>query len=181
MKTPLTYGVFLALASCLLTLVLYFGGFHSDSTKFHTAELIGNIANPILSIIFICLAMRTARQERPLGEPYGYGSALGTGVLTALTGALIIAIFGVIYSKFINPNFVDVLIESKVAQMQAQGKPQQMIDGAEKFMHMMFNPAVQLLVGIIFGTVFGTIISLIAAIFFRRKTTDLPPEAPLAA
>lgn len=181
MKTPLTYGVFLALASCLLTLVLFFGGFHSEASKFHTAELIANIANPVLAIVFICLAMRAARDERPIDQNFGYGSALGVGVMTALISAVISTLFGILYSRFINAGFADVLIEYKTSVMEAQGKPPQMIEGAQKFMRFMFNPAIQLIFGIVVGTIFGTIISLIAAIFFRRKPTNNVTQAPLAA
>jgi len=39
MKTYLTYGFAMAIAGALLSLVLYFLGYHSDPAKFATAQI----------------------------------------------------------------------------------------------------------------------------------------------
>jgi hypothetical protein len=49
MKTPLIYGFSMALATSLVTLLLYFAGFHDSAEKLGSAQWIGTIASSPVS------------------------------------------------------------------------------------------------------------------------------------
>jgi hypothetical protein len=170
----------IAIASALLTLILFFLGYHSDPAKLEAANKIGMIGNILIAVIGIILGIRACRDERPLDRPFGYGSALGKGVLIGLISAAIGAVFGLIYTHLINQGFNDILMEHQMTVWEAQGMDATKIQQAQKFMHFMFNPAVQLAVGIIMGTLSSTLVSLIAAAFLRRRDVPGSAQTPLA-
>lgn len=84
MKIPLTYGSLLALIGALLTFGLFLAGLHDTPEKLHLAQPITIAVMVIASIALFALAMRARRAQYPSNREWTYGSAFGTGVLTAL-------------------------------------------------------------------------------------------------
>src|SRR5512133_3691522 len=119
MKTPLTYGFLMALGGALLTLVLYFAGFHDAPEKMNAAQWTGMIASLAISAVCLSLAMREKRALRPPENPWGYGSAFGTGVVTGLFGVLFGSVFAYVYVAFINPGMGDVILQLQMNKMEA--------------------------------------------------------------
>ncbi len=178
MKTSFTYGAGMALASALLVFALYFLGFHSDAAKFPTGQKIQMIAGIVILVGGLVLGIRARRDETPADEPFGYGKALGAGTLIALFSSLLGAVFTFIYASFINPGFQEVLVRSEIAKLEAKNLPADAIEGAEKFIRMMSNPAVSMVAGFIFGFIMSFIAALIVAAFIKRSAQVQPP--PLA-
>jgi hypothetical protein len=178
MKTPLVYGLFMALAGLLLTLVLYFTGFHSDVEKLKTAQTISTVGGLAIGITFITLGTKARRAEVPATEAFGYGRALGAGVLIGLFGSLFGIVTNFLYMHVINPGLTDLMVQAQIAKWEAAGMSSDRIEQAEKMMRTMMNPALQAVFGIIIGVLFCTIIALVVAAFLKREATaEQPPVA----
>jgi hypothetical protein len=180
MKTPLIYGAAMAIAGALLTFVMFFAGFHDSAEKMGSgiAQGLGMVGGLLIAVVCLVLAMRDKRANSSPDSPWGYGSALGTGVLTGLFGALFGAIFTYIYFAFLNPEVTNIMYELEVSKMEARGTPPEQIDAAEGMMRFMFSPGMATLVQAIFGFVVIVVLSLIIAIFYKRRPATLQAEPP---
>lgn len=74
----------MAVAAALLTLILFFTGFHDDVEGIESGlgKILSGVGSLAISIAFLALAMRDKRANTPIDASWGYGSALWTGVLT---------------------------------------------------------------------------------------------------
>lgn len=184
MKTSLTYGFLIALAGLVLSLLMYFTGFHTDVEKMQSglAKAIGMVVPLLIGIIGLVLSIRESRATRAAEAPWGYGSALGAGVMTALFAALFSAVFSYLYVGIINPNFGDVVYQTQVAAMEAKNVPAEQIERAEPFMRKMMSPVMMTVVGTVMGFIWSVVLSLLIAIFFRQRAAAAPAaEPPLVA
>ncbi len=177
MKTYLTYGLAMAIASLLLTLALFFAGYHSDPDKVQSAQMVLTIGGLAISIVGIVLGTKARRSEIPATEPFGYGRALGAGVMIALFSAVFGTIVHLAYTQAINPDFNEVLLQGQLAKLEADGVPSSQLDAAEVVMRKMMHPALQAVFGLVGGTLYGTVVALITSIFLRRRATDPIPQA----
>lgn len=171
MKTPLTYGVIMAVASALLTLILFFVGFHDSPEQMQSGagKFIAVVVPLAISIICLALAMRDKRANTPDDAPWGYGSAVWTGVLTAVVASLLGAVFAYLYFGLINPTMTDVLYQAEVAKMEDKGLSPEQIDRAEQFMRKMLSPGFMAVFQSIGGFLVTVVLSLILAIFYKKR------------
>ncbi|HEY5078554.1 MAG TPA: DUF4199 domain-containing protein [Opitutaceae bacterium] len=168
MKTCSLYGLILAITGAIVTLVLFFLGFHSDPAKVGTGQMIGGLTILAASIVITSLGIKARRAEVPGSEPFGYGRALGAGVLISLVAVVLSTVFNIIYTVFINTGFTEVMVQAQMDKLQAKGLSGAQLDQAEKMTRMMMGPVPAAIVGILFGMIIGTIISLILAAFLKR-------------
>ncbi len=175
MKTTLTYGFYSALAGALLTLAFYFAGFHESPEKMETAHNAGIVLGLIIGIAVLIFGIKEKRELTPSDASWGYGSALGTGVLIGLFAALMIAVFNYCYFAFINPGFTDVVFQAQVAKMEAKGLSATQIEQAEPIMRKFMSPVAMTISGFIIGLVANTVLSLILAAFLKNRPAGAQP------
>lgn len=178
MKTYLTYGAAMAGTNLLLTFAFYFLDYHSDPEKLQTAGPIANFGPLIIAIIFIVLGTRARRAEIPATEEFGYGRALGAGVMIGLFGALIGVVTSFAYFQFINPGFTEVALRAQTMAMEAKNIPAAQIEAAQKIMRTMMQPAAMAIIGFVMGMVGCTVISLVTAAILNRKAAEEPLVQP---
>jgi len=178
MKIPLTYGFVLALGGALLLIALYLAGFYDNGEKLNVGQWIDGCVGLVIAITCLALAMREKRAAAPAGTEWGYGSAFGAGVLTALFAAIFAGFFGYLYFAVINPNMSEVLYQAQVAKLEAKGLPPARLEDAEKMMQRFFTPAVLTCFRVLGTFVWTLLLSLVVAIFFRKPAQ---PEGSLAA
>jgi hypothetical protein len=179
MKTYLTYGLAMAVAGAMLAIALYLLGFHSDPARFTAAQILGTVGGIIIGSICITLGTRARRAEVPLSEDFGYGRALGTGVMIALVASLAGIVTSFIYVKFINPGFVDMVLQVQIEKLEAKGMKPAQIEAAEKMMRTMAGPIMQAVSSFFGGMVMGTLISLVTAACLRRPAERLTDDSPV--
>lgn len=177
MKTYATYGFMMALGGLLLNLVLFFLGFHSDIEKFGTAQWIGGLCGLAIAVTLIVLGTKARRAEVQPGEPFGYGRALGAGVMVVLFGAIFGVIFNLVYMQLINPGMSDLIVQAQSAKFEAKGMSGAQLEQAEKFTRMMTGPIISSCFNFFIGMIFGTIIALITSAFLKRPALASPATA----
>jgi hypothetical protein len=175
MKTCSLYGFISALAGAFLILALYFLGFHSDPAKLGAAQGIALVGGLAIGITCTALGVRARRDEVPASEEFGYGAALGAGVLISLVASVLSAIFTYAYHAFINPGFSDILIQDAVAKVAAKGVSGDQLEKIESFDRILFSPVPMALIALIFGFIFGVVISLVVAAILKRPAPAQPP------
>jgi hypothetical protein len=175
MKTPLTYGALMAIATAALTLLLYFAGFHDNAEKFGTGQLLGTVGGLAIAVVCLALAMREKRASFPAAATWGYGSALGVGMLTGLVASLLGVITAYLYFVIINPGFGDFVVQYEVAKLEAKNIPEAAITQAEGMFKFMTRPAMMLTMQAVGGFVWALVLALLVAIFFRRRERAAPP------
>ena len=178
MKTYLTYGFAMAIAGALVTLVLYFLGFHSDPAKVQSGQWISLPVLVAVTVVCIVLGTKARRAEIPPTEEFSYGRALGAGVMIVLFAALFGIVTNALYFSFINPNFVDVMVQAQSDKLAAKGMSSTQIEQMEKGMRFMMKPPILAVFGFLQGMFWGTIISLITSAFLKRPAGATSAEPP---
>ncbi len=179
MKVYLTYGFAMALAGSLLAIGLYLLGYHSSADKLVTAQIVGVSGGLIIGAVCITLGTQARRAEIPATEAFGYGRALGAGVMIALIAATFSIGSTFLYCAVINPGFVDVIVQAQVEKLEAKGLSSAQIEGAEKMIRKFSGPVVQSISGFFGGLLFGTLISLVTAAFLKRPADESLESPPL--
>jgi hypothetical protein len=176
MKTCSLYGFILTVATALLTLALYFLGFHSDPAKLSAARWIGGLGALAIGIACTVFGVKARRAEVPQGEGFGYGSALGAGTMISLVAAFLGGAFNYLYAAFINTGYSDVVLQDQMDKLQAKGLSGAQLDQAERMTRFFMGPIPMALVGCISAFIFGVLISLVVAAFLKRPAPVAIPQ-----
>lgn len=177
MKTFLTYGFIMTLAGAFVSLGLHFGGFQADPAKLKLSQNISIITGLAIGITCLLLGMREKRAATPADKSWGYGSALGTGVMIALFGILFGAIYNYAYFAYINPSFQEIVLEAQIMAMEEKNVPASQIDAAIPMMQKFMSPGVMTAFGAIMGFFWLLVLSLILAAFVKNRPVAAPPAA----
>jgi MFS family permease len=172
MKTYLVYGFGMTLASSVLTLALYFLGYHSDAAKLGSAQWIITAGSFAICIVGIVLGTKARRAELPAHENFTYGRALGAGVMITLFAALLGVVTNYLYFAVINPGLTDLIVQVQVEKLEAKGVASAQIEQVEKIVRAMSRPPIQAAFGFLGGMFFGTVISLVTSAFLQRPARD---------
>ena len=174
MKTSVIYGLGMGASGAVLAIVMYLLGLHSDPAKLPIAQAVGLVGGLGIAVTFVTFGIKARRAQVPPGEEFGYGKAVGAGVMIALFSSLLGIATTYTYATVINPEFADVIVQAQLNQMEGQHAPAKQIEITEKVTRFMMKPVVQVAMSFVGGMVMGTAISLIAAAFLKRPA--LPPD-----
>ena len=178
MKIYLTYGGAMAIANALVMFALFFAGLHDTSAKLDTAQWIQICTSVIIGVACIVLGTKARRATVPATESFGYGSALGTGVLITLFAALIGIFTGLLYTSVVNPHFSEVIVQAQADKLAEKGIPADKIEQIQKVTATMMKPPVMAVMGFVSSLFFGTLISLVTAAFLKRPAVEDFGESP---
>ena len=174
MKTSITYGFIMTLCGAFIGLGLYFTGFHADADKLKIAQNISIVTGIIIGVSCTLLGMREKRADTPADKPWGYGSALGTGVMIGLFGALFGGVYNYVYFAYIDPNFREVVLQAQIAALEAKNLSSAQIEQAEPFIRKWLSPAIMTITGAIMVFIWNLVISLIVAAFVKNRPAAAP-------
>lgn len=179
MKLALTYGSLMAFAGAVLTLLMFFAGLHDDTAKLKSAQWVGMAGGIAIGVASLALAMKEKRRTYTTEEDWGYGNALGAGVLTSLVGALLGAVFAYLYFAIINPGLSDLMVQAQIDAMIEAGLPAAKAEETEPMMRKWMSPPAMTVFQAIFGFIWSVGLSLLIAIFYRQRP-ELPNPASAA-
>jgi hypothetical protein len=175
MKTSALYGFVSALSGAFLVMILYFTGMHSDPAKLVLAGWIGGLCGLGIGVTCIVLGVKARRAETPADKAFGYGQAFWAGTQIAAVSAVLSSIFTYCYYAFINPGFLDVMVQDKMAKLEASGLSSDQLEKSEAGIRMFTSPVLQAVFGLIGGVIVGVIIALIVAAVVKKRVPVGPP------
>ncbi len=178
MNTSLMYGAAMAAGGFALNLLLYVAGFHDNPEKLSVAQWGGSIGGLAIGIACLALAMKEKRARSNPENDWGYGSALGAGLLVSVVGGLLGSVGGWVYFAVINPGFSDVVLQAQLAAMEAKGMSSAQVAQAEPMVKKFTSPGVMTAFQGFFGMLWSALLSLVVAIFFRRRAEPSPFAPP---
>ncbi len=171
----LRYGLIGGLILVAISLVGQVAGL-ADPTQPYSA---GSIINSILTygtiIAILVLAVKFHRDSNQNGF-ITFGQAFGLGVLAALVMGVISAIYSYVFFAFIDPGFLDQVVEMQKEQMLESGMSESEVDQAFNMMSAMFTPGAFAIIAVVGSLIFGAIVSLIVAAVMKKD----PPAAVTA-
>ena len=162
-KSAITYGIYVGIASILVSVILYV----SNSLYAGFAQWL-SIAVLIAAIVLVQLNYR-----KGLGGFMTYGQALSIAVLSMLFASVLTGIYQFVLTSFIDPTLQDQarqMVEQKMAQngKLSEDQIQAAVNMAMKFQ----KPVVVLIMGLFMGPLMGLIIGLITSIFTKKVQAE---------
>jgi hypothetical protein len=164
----LKYGLVLAFSNIIINLAFFFISPDAMTQKYSASGLI-QLLLVAVSAIFIFYKAAIERRDSELGGHMTFGNSFGFMMTTALPAAFIISIYTFVFVKFINPGFMDKVMEQQAQQMYEQGQSEETIQRAMEMTKMMSSPTVLTIFGIV-GSLFQSLIFALIASIFTRKT-----------
>lgn len=164
LKPCLGYGGVLASILIIFSILAYFINFQNQT-------ILG-----LLNYVIIALGMfyfaKKYRDEISYGS-ITYGRALGVSVLTILFASVIVAIYTVIFMKFIAPEVTaKALIEAEEKMLeQNPNMSEEQIEMALNMAKMFMSPIMLFIISIIGTTFMGTLFGLITSIFVKKEAS----------
>lgn len=159
----LNYGLYLGIASILVSVILYALGMHYDQDwKQGTFGFIIMVA-----IIFLGL-----KKYKELNNGYlTIGQALKTGVGIALIGGIISLIYSYVFMNFIEPDFMANIMAGAEEKMIEQNPnlTDEQIEQALAISSKMSSPVILASISIFVSLFFGFIVSLITGLILKNN------------
>lgn len=163
-STMLNYGLVLGVVSVLISLTVYALGKHLDQDwRF-------GVLNFLAMIVIIVLGIRNFKLANL--NIISWGQAVKIGVGIAIISAVIGIIYNLIFANFIEPDFMNQLMEKQRLAWSEANMTEEQIEGAESMMATFSSPAITSAVGIVAAAFFGFIISAIAGAIMKRTEED---------
>jgi hypothetical protein len=151
----------------IIALILIFALFFTtlQTSWVHSA------AQYIVAATSLVFGMKARRNEQ-LGGYMTYGQGLATGTLIGLGAAVLVAIYQVIHLNYIDPEYMNYVIEEAKRKMIEKGNTEEQIDMAVSWMEKMKSPGIAFVLSFFGSFLMSFIFSLIIAIFMRRNNPD---------
>lgn len=164
MRPELKYGLISGIGVCGWIMGEYLLGFHT--TRLEIGAYSGYFSCLIpLATLFVLL--KGKRDQSPDGR-LNYWPALKSGLHAAFIAGAIVYGFMVVYNHFINPGWLDLALDWRVAQLRAGGIAETAIREEIK-LYRQLNSPIGLLISIVAGTtVMGGIFSAGLTLLLRR-------------
>ncbi len=169
-KTTLTYGLYLALISIAISVVVWAGGLLESMGLF--GGIFIALGSFLITFIVMFMFARSFRNNE-LGGYASFGDIFKFAILVILFSTLISLIYTYIFHTFIDPGYTEhimaVMQQKTLDFMASKGVPEAQMDKAiEKFQEIptMAKTLWQSALG---GLIGGAIISLIVAAIVKKK------------
>jgi hypothetical protein len=166
MSPETKYGLFAGFGTCVWMLLEYALGLH---TRYLDLWQYTDACSTLVLIVSLYLLLRKRRTDLPPGTIVSLWRPIGSAVLASLVAACIIYVFTTAYSLWINPGWVDAVLNWKVAKWRAAGMAEAEIRQqitAYRWTHGPIGSAVALLVS---TPLFGAIIAIFATVWLNLR------------
>ena len=160
-KIIINYGVLLGILSVLLGAIIYITNSYKDPNWIFSVLGVG-----ILTAVII-LAIKAFKKAN--GGFLTLGEALKVGIGTALIGGLIGAIWTLVLTNVLEPDYMQQVMEVQKEKMLDQGLSEEQIEASAEMMEKFSNPLISVAFSLIGNLFFGFIISLIGGLIMQKK------------
>lgn len=168
-NTAVRNGAIWGGASILLTLIGFLTNTDPGMPDTNGAmKAFYSIAGIGVAIWAVVMAVRHHR-DRELGGYISLGRAVMVGLMVGLVAGAIGAVFMVLYTSVINPDYAETMKAAMQAQWEAQGMSDEQIEMAASMSGWVTNPIFLFIVQIFSGTIFGLFLGLIVGAIMKKE------------
>ena len=161
-KFAVNYGLILGVVLIVISAVLYFTGMQLKGVQW--PMYIYYIIFPIIIIYAISQFKKSKNNVLSLGE------AIKIGLITSIISALIFAVYNIIFNYFIDPEFVDKMMEvTREKLMDNPNMTDEMIDKSIEMGKKFANPFLGSTIWVALSAIFGLIYSLIGGLVMKKE------------
>jgi len=164
MKSSLYWGVILGIALIIYSMLMWFLDLSLEKWV--------SWVSYIIMIGGIILGTKNYR-DNSLNGSITYGQAVGFGVMMLLFASVVSAIYSYIFLSFIDPEFINKILQMTEDQLIEKGMPDNQIEMAIEMQRKFMKPVIMALMSIPSYTIVGLIISLITSIFLKKKPAEI--------
>jgi MFS family permease len=160
----INYGIYLGVATVLVSLITYALGMHLDP---HWSISL------VSGILFIGLIVFGIKKQKETNEGFltwGQGVKIGVGI--AIVAALIGTIYNYLFMNFIEPDFLNQVMEVSNQKLLDQGQTEEQIEAINKMSEAFKSPLLIIAMGIIGSAVGGFIVAAIAAAIMKKSEEE---------
>ena len=161
-QIALTYGLILGFLSIAFAVVMYALGKHLEGGTLNT------VVSLLLNIGFIVFSLRAFKTAN--GGMLSLSEALKTGIAVALIGAILSFIYTYIFMSFIEPNFMDQVLELQQTKMLEKNPniSDEQLEAMASMSKKFSSPTIILAIGLVWSLFLGFIVSLIAGLIMKK-------------
>jgi len=168
------FGLIIGLVAIIYSILLYLLDLSMN-------KALGYV-NYVFLIGGIVWGLKTYR-DQGLNGFISFGKAFTTGFYISVVAGVISAIWAFIFFKFINPEFVEIILQETETQMMEQGQSEEVIEQTLKYTRMFMKPSLMAFWSFLFNIIGGAILSLIIGAIMRKdppatNTGALDSEEP---
>ncbi|WP_321372649.1 DUF4199 domain-containing protein [uncultured Draconibacterium sp.] len=173
LKSSLTYGIYAALISIFISVVIWAGGLMESMGMFGSA-ILGVLS---LVISFVVMLVFTKNYRNKEFEGYiSFAEAFKFAILVSIVSTIILLVYNYIFHSFIAPDYMENLMatmqQKTLEFMESRGVPDSSIDQAMKQFEEVPTIAKTLRQTLLSGLIGGAIVSLIVAAIVKKKVED---------
>ncbi|QIA07738.1 DUF4199 domain-containing protein [Draconibacterium halophilum] len=173
LKSSLTYGIYAALISIFLSVVIWAGGLMESMGMF--GSVIIAISSLVISFVVLLIFTKNYRNKE-FGGYISFVEAFKFAMLVIIVSTVILLIYNFIFHSFIAPDYMENLMatmqQKTLAFMESNGVPDANIDQAMEQFEEVPTIAKTLQQTAMSGLIGGIIISLIVAAIAKKKVED---------
>lgn len=161
----LNYGLILGGIAILISLIQYALGEHLSPKPVY------GIVSFVLMILAIVFGVKNLKKAN-----HGYisfGEAIKVGVGIAVVSAIISIVYNLIFINFVEPDFIDQMLQKQEQDMFNKGMNEKQIEAAMGMANKMKGPFISSAVGIVASAFFGFVISAITGAIVKKSKEEI--------
>lgn len=160
----INFGIYLGIATVLTSLITYALGMHLDP---HWSV---SVISGILFIGLIVFGIKKHKENNEGFLSWGQGVKIGVGI--AIVAALIGTIYNYLFMTFLEPDFLNQVMEVSNQKLLDQGQTEEQIEAINKMSEAFKSPLLIAAMGIIGSAVGGFIVAAIAAAIIKKSEEE---------
>lgn len=170
--TALRYGLILSFTHIIINLVFFI--IDPDTMGGSKMSVLGIVQLLLVAVISIYVLYHATvkRRDDELGGHITYGKSLSFMMTTALPAAFVISVYTFIFFKYLNPGFMDKIMDLEAQKMYDKGMSEEQIDQAMGMAKKMSSPAMITVFGMLGSLFWFFVYALIAAIFTKKVSVS---------
>ena len=162
-RAGLKWGIILGAAVSVWTLAIHAMGFYTTRIRF------GLIADNVVTILPVAAVTLALLEHRRRTGALTIRQSVTLGFIVGIVSAPITVGFLWIYHHYINPGWVDYLVEHATAQAAANGSSSGDVATIVDNLRRSSTDSAQIAGGFIGSVLLGTLIGLLGGVFLRRR------------
>ncbi|MFY0603267.1 MAG: DUF4199 domain-containing protein [Flavobacteriaceae bacterium] len=160
----LNYGLVLGVIGILTSLALYATG------NLIEMNWLNGVVGFVAMIVIIILGIKKFKADN--GGYLSFGQGVKVGMFIALLSAVISIIYNQVFINFIEPDFMNQMLEVQKTTWEEANMTQEQMEAAEGMFETFSSPLITSLFAIVGAAFFGFIISAISAAVMKKSAED---------